>query len=69
MADKSIDLDPLAIRTLADDVFGDADKASRWFQQPVQALNGETPGSLMNDEAGRQKVHRVLTRIAQGVFS
>lgn len=43
MADKSMDLDPSTIRTLADDVFGDADKASRWFQQPVQALNGETP--------------------------
>ncbi len=69
MTDKSIDLDPLAIRTLANDVFGDADKASRWFQQPVQALNGKTPDSLMNDEAGRQNVHRILTRIAHGVFS
>ncbi|MEO1542490.1 MAG: MbcA/ParS/Xre antitoxin family protein [Pseudomonadota bacterium] len=69
MNDKSTDLNPLTIRILADDVFGHADKASRWFQQPVQALNGKTPDSLMNDEAGRQSVHRVLTRIAHGVFS
>lgn len=69
MSDQPINLDPSAIRAFADDVFGDVDKASRWFQSPVLALNGKTPNSLMHDEAGRQYVHAILTRIDHGVFS
>lgn len=57
------------IRRLADEVFESCDQANGWFETPINALNGNTPGSLMHDQNGRENVYTILVRIRDGVFS
>ncbi len=57
------------IMKLADDVFQNREKMSHWLRTPVQALNGKTPESLMNEQDGRKLIHTILVRIEDGVFS
>lgn len=58
-----------SIMQLADDVFQNRDKMSHWLRTPVQALNGKTSESLMNEQDGRKRIHTILVRIEDGVFS
>src|ERR1700755_513636 len=42
----------LEIKTLADRVFGDEEKADAWLQRPNRSLSGQRPADLLRDELG-----------------
>ena len=54
---------------LATDTLGTAQKASLWLQSPNNVLEGQTPFSLLDTDAGVRSVETVLGRIAWGVYS
>ncbi|MGE8466231.1 MAG: antitoxin Xre/MbcA/ParS toxin-binding domain-containing protein [Pseudomonas putida] len=41
--------------------------ASRWFSSPVIGLAGQCPKDLVQSEAGRQEILRLLGQLAHGV--
>lgn len=51
------------------DTFGQKDKASRWMQKPNRALQGLTPLSLLDTDAGIRQVDTILGRIDYGLYS
>jgi putative toxin-antitoxin system antitoxin component (TIGR02293 family) len=57
-----------AIIARATEVIGDKRAALRWMGTPVRALDYATPISLLNNQAGRNAVLGVLTRIEHGVL-
>lgn len=57
------------ILALANDTFGNKEKASRWLQTPNRVLDGLTPFELLDTDAGVQSVTTILGRIAHGVYS
>lgn len=54
-------------RTL--DVFGNLDKARRWFSAPARALGGKTPLEFCDTGPGAEEVEHLLGRIEHGVVS
>lgn len=50
-------------------VFGDPEKASRWFRRQNPALDGMRPFEIFDTDMGAQMVDDLLTRIEYGVFS
>lgn len=52
----------------AEAVFGDADKASRWFNKPKKQLNGMTPKEAIKDANGAAAVVQMLRNIDNGCF-
>ncbi|MBA2402815.1 MAG: DUF2384 domain-containing protein [Bradyrhizobium sp.] len=59
----------LEIKTLADRIFGDEQKAEAWLQRPNASLSGQTPADLLNDELGTAVVREMLERIDHGIFA
>ncbi|WP_283810395.1 MbcA/ParS/Xre antitoxin family protein [Bradyrhizobium guangdongense] len=59
----------LEIKTLADRVFGDEDKAEAWLQRPNRALSGQRPAELLQDELGTAVVRELLEQIDHGIFA
>jgi putative toxin-antitoxin system antitoxin component (TIGR02293 family) len=57
------------ITTLAVEVLGDAERATRWLQRPNRALGGAIPLALLDTDLGAQQVEHLLGRIEHGVFS
>jgi len=57
------------IGALAETVFGDKEKATRWLHKPNRALSGRTPLSLLDTTIGFQEVKTTLGRIEHGVYS
>lgn len=53
----------------AQDVFGNAEKASTWLRRPNRALRGGVPIDLLDTDDGARLVEQVLGRLAHGVFS
>lgn len=51
------------------EVFGDEERAARWFSSHPKALGGKTPLEFMKTEPGARWVEEVLGRIEHGVFS
>lgn len=51
------------------DVFEDAEAAVHWLKQPVAALAGRTPLSMLDTDAGIDGIRTVLVRIEHGIFS
>ncbi len=51
------------------DIFGDEERFNEWMQLPVQALGGQTPFSLLDNQFGREEVRNLIGRIAYGVYS
>ncbi|MNJ74812.1 hypothetical protein D3C77_718020 [compost metagenome] len=41
--------------------------ASRWFSSPVIGLAGQCPKDLVQSEAGREEILRLLGQLAHGV--
>ncbi|MFT0877344.1 antitoxin Xre/MbcA/ParS toxin-binding domain-containing protein [Rhodopseudomonas sp. G2_2311] len=62
-SDRAVRL--LRIQSLAEDTFG-ADKASLWLRRPLAELNGETPLTVAQTEAGARLIEVVLGKIAWG---
>lgn len=46
----------------------DQASASRWFASPVLGLGGRCPTDLVQHEAGRQAIMRLLGQLAHGVL-
>jgi putative toxin-antitoxin system antitoxin component (TIGR02293 family) len=59
----------LDIRTLADRVFGDEEKAGSWLQRPNTSLAGQQPINLLKDELGAAVVRETLEQIDSGIFA
>src|SRR5712691_11390680 len=54
------------IQAVAEDVFGDADKANRWLRQPLGILDGKAPLELARTEPGARVVEQILAKIQWG---
>lgn len=63
-SDRAVRL--LRIQSLAEDTFGGVDKASLWLRRPLAELNGETPLTVAQTEAGARLIEMVLGKIAWG---
>lgn len=53
------------IKALAENVFGDAEKAQSWLTHRNLAL-GDTPLSMLTTETGAKEVMKALSAIATG---
>jgi len=63
-SDRAVRL--LRIQTLAEQTFGNTDKANRWLRRPLTELGGETPLALAQTEAGARVIEAILGKIAWG---
>ena len=50
--------------TLAEEAFGDKDKANRWLRRPLTELHGESPLDIAQTEAGVRAIETILGKIA-----
>jgi putative toxin-antitoxin system antitoxin component (TIGR02293 family) len=50
-------------------VFGDPDKARRWFSKPKERFEGISPLGMMRSDLGGQLVEEMLYQIDEGVFA
>jgi len=57
---------PELIRRLAEQVFGNKEKADVWLTQPKAALGNQSPIELARDESGYLVVKDALERIGHG---
>jgi putative toxin-antitoxin system antitoxin component (TIGR02293 family) len=53
----------------ATDTFGNATKAAHWLKTPNAVMEGETPLSLLDTDAGVKWVETILGRIDYGIYS
>jgi putative toxin-antitoxin system antitoxin component (TIGR02293 family) len=51
------------------EVFGDAEKARKWFISPKGVLDGHAPLEYCSTELGAQEVGDLLVRVQYGVYS
>jgi putative toxin-antitoxin system antitoxin component (TIGR02293 family) len=63
-SDRAVRL--LRVQTLAEDTFGDKEKANRWLRRPLTELGGEAPLVVARTEAGVRVVETILGKIAWG---
>jgi putative toxin-antitoxin system antitoxin component (TIGR02293 family) len=54
------------VQALAEDVFGDVEKANRWLRQELGALDGKSPLEVARSEAGARVVEQILAKIDWG---
>ncbi len=72
--DLSIDESDKALRmarvlALAEDVFGNRDKALAWMRKPKRRFAGETPMHMLQTEAGGRLVEQMLIQVDEGMFA
>lgn len=63
-SDRAVRL--LRIQTIAEETFGNKEKANIWLRRPLAELHGETPLDLAQTEAGARVIETVLAAIAWG---
>jgi putative toxin-antitoxin system antitoxin component (TIGR02293 family) len=63
-SDRAVRL--MRVQSLAEETFGDRDKASRWLRRTLTELGGETPLVVAQTEAGARVIETVLGKIAWG---
>lgn len=63
-SDRAVRL--LRVQTLAEDTFGDVDKANTWLRRPLTEFHGEAPLAVAQTEAGVRVVETILGKIAWG---
>jgi putative toxin-antitoxin system antitoxin component (TIGR02293 family) len=51
------------------EVFEDEEKFNSWVLKPNQALGGQPPYALLNNQFGREEIRNLIGRIAYGVYS
>jgi putative toxin-antitoxin system antitoxin component (TIGR02293 family) len=56
------------IITLADQVFGNHEKALHWLRGENQRLDGRTPLELLRSEAGGDLVRQMIYQIDEGIY-
>lgn len=54
---------------MAEEVFGDADKAERWMHKPREALGGISAMEAMQTEPGGQLVEELLIQLESGYYA
>ena len=54
------------ITSLAEEVFGEEDKAGRWLRKPKARFEGRTPFELLRTEAGARLVEELLLQFEYG---
>jgi putative toxin-antitoxin system antitoxin component (TIGR02293 family) len=54
------------IQALAEDVFGDIEKANRWLRERLGILNGEQPLQFAQTEIGSRVIEQILAKIDWG---
>lgn len=52
---------------MAEDTFGNPEKAGLWLRRPTSALAGERPLDLLDTDEGAREVETLLGRIAHGI--
>lgn len=63
-SDRAVRL--LRSQTVAEDTFGSKEKANTWLRRPLAELNGETPLTVAQTEAGARVIETILAKIAWG---
>jgi putative toxin-antitoxin system antitoxin component (TIGR02293 family) len=63
-SDRAVRL--LRVQTLAEETFGDKEKANRWLRRPLTELRGEPPLDIAQTEAGARVIETILGKIAWG---
>ena len=63
-SDRAVRL--LRIQSMAEEVFGEVEKASRWLRRPLTELSGEAPLAVAQTEAGARVIETILGQIAWG---
>jgi putative toxin-antitoxin system antitoxin component (TIGR02293 family) len=63
-SDRAVRL--LRVQTLAEETFGDKEKANRWLRHPLTELQGETSLAVAQTEAGARVIETILGKIAWG---
>jgi putative toxin-antitoxin system antitoxin component (TIGR02293 family) len=58
-----------SVYSLAEDVFGTADRARAWLVEPQHGLGGKRPQDLVATEFGRAQVRALLRRIEHGFLA
>ncbi len=54
------------VQALAEDVFGDSDRANRWLREPLGELSSTVPLDWARTEAGARLVEEILAKIDWG---
>jgi putative toxin-antitoxin system antitoxin component (TIGR02293 family) len=54
------------IQAVAEDVFGDAEKANRWLREPLGILDGQSPLEVARTESGARLIEQILAKIDWG---
>jgi putative toxin-antitoxin system antitoxin component (TIGR02293 family) len=57
------------ITALAEEVFGNDAKASRWLRKTKERFDGRTPMDTMRTEAGARLVEEMLLQLDHGIFA
>jgi putative toxin-antitoxin system antitoxin component (TIGR02293 family) len=63
-SDRAVRL--LRVQTLAEETFGNHEKANRWLRRALTELDGETPLVAAQTEAGARVIETILGKIAWG---
>lgn len=59
----------LDLQKHAEEIFGDAGIAQRWFNRPNLAMDGKAPVSVLESPNGYSRVKTLLDRIDYGVLA
>jgi putative toxin-antitoxin system antitoxin component (TIGR02293 family) len=54
------------VTALAEEVFGEDDKAARWLRKPKSRFDGKTPLALLSTDAGSRLVEEMLLQLDYG---
>jgi putative toxin-antitoxin system antitoxin component (TIGR02293 family) len=57
------------ITALAEEVFGQDEKANRWLRKPKERFDGRTPMEVLRTEAGARLVEEMLLQLDYGFFA
>lgn len=63
-SDRAVRL--VRIQSLAEDTFGNDEKANKWLRKGLAELGGETPLTVAQTEAGARVIETILGKIAWG---
>jgi putative toxin-antitoxin system antitoxin component (TIGR02293 family) len=63
-SDRAVRL--LRVQTVAEETFGDKEKANAWLRRPLAELRREAPLDMAQTEAGARVIETILAKIAWG---
>lgn len=63
-SDRAVRL--LRVQTIAEETFGNVEKANIWLRRPLAELHGEAPLAVAQTEAGARVIETILGKIAWG---